>query len=292
MSYQNNLQSYYEKRIETMIAPLIGDNNVNVRVQATLDFTQNEEADEKYDPQQSVIRSEETESETDSGSGASGAPGSLSNSPDEAGASKSQASAAGPSSASGKTQSVKNYEVSKTVSYRKSISPRLINLSAAVVVDGVSTLDPKTNKYVKKELDKATIDKITELVKTTIGYDDKRGDKVTVINSAFNGVEPVTDGYKQSFWQQPWFWDMVKKTITILVSLFVLFFSIKKLLTYIKSSNKHATAGAHNSIGTDSGSAVTSEMMQLKQEQINRLKELASRDPNRVSVIIKNWVEK
>lgn len=128
MNYQNNLQNDFEKRILTMIAPLVGDNKVNVRVYANVDFTQNEEANEKYNPSETAVRSEQTVSESDSSSGASGAPGSLSNSPEEGGP---KAPAAGNSS--GKSQSTKHYEVSKTVTYKKSVIPKIVNLSVAVV---------------------------------------------------------------------------------------------------------------------------------------------------------------
>ncbi len=41
---------------------------------------------------------------------------------------------------------------------------------------------------------------------------------------------------------------------------------------------------------THDGEVLSAEMKQLKQEQINQLKEIASKDPNRVALVIKNWV--
>ncbi len=75
LNYQNNVQNYYEKRIESMILPLIGDNTINVRVYANIDFSQQEEAKEQYDPNQQVIRSEQSVTQQEgAGAGASGAP--------------------------------------------------------------------------------------------------------------------------------------------------------------------------------------------------------------------------
>ena len=59
LTYQNNVQSYYEKRIESMIMPLVGENKISVRVFANIDFTQQEEAKEQYNPDKNAILSEQ-----------------------------------------------------------------------------------------------------------------------------------------------------------------------------------------------------------------------------------------
>ena len=192
MTYQNNLQNYYEKRIESMLAPLLGDNKVNVRVNANIDFTQHEEAKEQYDPDKKVIRSEQSESESTNSAGSSGTAGALANTPPESDSEKGGASGGAASSSSGqsKSQSIKNYEVDKSVSYIKSNTPKVISLSVAVVLDNTTINDPNSSKTASKPIPPQMIGKITDLVKATIGYDEKRGDKVTVVNSSFTDLAP------------------------------------------------------------------------------------------------------
>lgn len=300
MSYQNNIQNYYEKRIESMISPILGDNKVNVRVHANIDFTQQEEAQEQYDPNQKVVRSEQDVKEQTSGSGgASGPPGALSNTPPDAsgaggGGAAASSSQPGAGSSDGKTESIKNYEIGKTVKYKKMNQPKIISLSVAVVVDNDSILDAKTQTSVTKPLTQDKINKITDLVKATIGYDEKRGDKVTVVNSTFNLVQPGPENAIIPVWSMPWFWDFIKKTLGILLGFSLLFLLYKRMMSYLKTTHQ-PTVHKQPLLSHDdkpNPNEVTAEMHELKKEQINRLKDMAANEPDRVALILKSWVGK
>lgn len=288
LSYQNNVQSYYERRIESLIAPLVGQNKVSVRVYAKIDFSQQEEASEKYDPTQQVIRSEETTTEQTSGasSSAGGPPGSLSNSPPNSDADKRATGQGG--GGDSRSESIKNYELGKSVTYKKENFAKIDNLSVAVVVDNEAVYDPKTKAYVKKPIDKDRINKITDLVKASIGYDDKKGDKVTVVNSSFNVDDTANQVSDAPLWHQPWFWDLIKKSVGMLLGfafLFLLYHRLSKQAKGLKS-----IASPNQGLLEKDSNYMTQEMQDLKQEQIARLKELATHDPNRVSAVIKNWI--
>jgi len=281
MAYQNNIQSYYEKRIESLINPMLGENKVNVRVHADIDFSQQEEANEKFDPASKVVRSEETSEEQTGSSSASGPAGSLANSPptSSGGGDSAKQQAA---SSQGRTQSIKNYELSKSVTYKKSNVAKMNSISVAVVVDDETTMDPKTNKPVIKPISKEKLDKITELVKATIGYDEKRGDKVTVVSSTFN-VMKLPEPEAVSFWSNDWFWDTLKKAGSIifgLIAFWILYKRISKHLNSMKMLPK-------SSLGDDEARVYT---QQSRQEQIAQLKDIASKDPNRVALVMKSWV--
>lgn len=292
LTYQNNLQSSYEKRIESMITPLLGDNKVNVRVYANLDFTQQEEAQEQYDPDKKVVRSEQTMSEQSGSAGASGAPGALANSPPESDSEKGSSGGQSSSASEGRNQSIKNYEITKSVVYKKSSHPKVTSLSVAVVVDNDAVYDANTKTTVNKPLDKDKLDKITEIVKATIGYDEKRGDKVAVVNSLFKTPEPIPEAAPLRFWEQPGFWDILKKLIGIPLGFILLFMLYKRLSTYIKTP----PPASHRYIAEpeleDELTKRTNETHDVRKDKMNRLKELANKDPNRVALIIKNWVGK
>jgi flagellar M-ring protein FliF len=285
MNYQNNIQSYYEKRIESLINPLIGENKVSVRVHANIDFSQQEEAKEQFDPDQKVIRSEETTSEETGSSTAGGPAGALANTPPTAG----DAGGKGQSNSSqGRSQSIKNYELGKSVTYKKSNVAKISGISVAVVVDNDTSIDPKTKKEVSKPIDKERLAKITDLVKATIGYDEKRGDVVTVVNSTFNVIKmdaPVADA---KFWTEAWFWEIIKKIVSIGFALVMFLIIYKKTSSYFAAMKDQAAKSGSGSGADESG--LTPEMRKLKNEQINQLKEIASKDPNRVALVIKNWV--
>lgn len=302
MNYQNKIQTYYEKRIETMLVPMVGENKISVRVNANIDFSQNEEAKESYDPSTKAIRSEQSVSEQSGSGAASGAPGSLANTPPQSdsekgagGAAAAAAAQSGQGGASqGRNESIKNYELTKSVTYKKANYAKINSLSVAVVLDNQTVLDPKTKKMVTKPLDKEMLTKITDLVKATVGFDEKRGDKVTVVNSSFNVSDKDMVVGETALWNQPWFWDLVKKFIGMGIGFIFLFFLYKQIAKSLKSAGAsggvmHGTAMLEE---REDPGKVTQEMSELKQEQINKLKELANREPGRVAFIIKNWVGK
>lgn len=295
ISYQSNLQRYYEKRIESLIQPLLGENKITVRVNAKVDFTQTEESNEQFDPDKKVVRSEESVSESsDAAGGASGAPGALSNTPpdDSSDAGKSH-SASSSGSGQGKKQSIKNYELSKSVKYKRSYAPKIDGLSVAVVIDNEMVLDPQTKKMVSKPIDKDKLDKITSLVQASIGYDQSRGDKVTVVNSVFSPVKEEVAIPANHFWEQPWFWDAAKKIIGMLSGFALLFFFYRRLFAGVKFTQHAPTqnyaASAHDD---EDARADAVEAKKSQKEQISQLKQLAMTEPNRVALVIKNWVGK
>lgn len=292
MNYQNNIQNYYEKRIESLINPLIGENKVSVRVYADIDFTHQEEANEKYDPNEKVIRSEQTSSEEVGSSSGGGPSGALANTPPSGG--DEGDSGKGQVSSQGRSQSIKNYELSKSVTYKKTNSAKIKTISVAVVLDNNNLLDPKTGKSITQPVSKEMITKITDLIKATIGYDEKRGDVVTVVNSAFNIAKDTSPVPVVHFWTEAWFWDLAKQGASILFGFIVFVLLYKKLSKYASSipdirvnSGSAAMTAAGMQVNEE---GISPEMKQLKQEQINQLKEIASKDPNRVALVLKNWV--
>ncbi len=293
LTYQNNLQSYYEKRIESMIVPLLGENKVIVRVNADVDFTQQEDAQEQYDPDKKAVVSEQSDDEETSSSGASGPPGSLSNSPTSGNNNNSNGSKPAQSGGVSRVQTTKNYNVSKLVSYKKNGVAQVKSLSVAVVVDNEVVIDPKTKKEVSKPIDQDKINKITELVKTVIGYDQKRGDKVTVINSVYSQIKEEIPDIKIPFWEQAWFWDACKKVIGIIFAFLFLFILYKKLSSYVSAIGEHKSSKSMfvpDENSTDENSI--NRLHDLKRDGMKQLKELATNDPEKIASIIKTWVRK
>ena len=290
LNYQNSIQSYYEKRVEAMLVPILGENKVTVRANADIDFTQQEDAQEQYDPDKKALRSEQTMSDqTDGGNGASGAPGSLSNTPPDGG-NKSQSGSAGGNQ---RNQSTKNYEVTKSVTYKKSNFAKVKSLSIAVVVDNEMVQDPTTKQYVAKPIPQDKINKITDLVKATIGYNQERGDKVTVVNSGFSETKQGMVTGQLRLWEQPWFWDVAKKVIGIPLGFLFLFILYRRLSKYSETTKMHrlsSSAVAEDAELTENTSI--NKMHEFKEEGMHKLKQMATMEPTKVASIIKTWVGK
>jgi flagellar M-ring protein FliF len=84
-----------------------------------------------------------------------------------------------------------NYEIGKTVRTLIREQPQIDRISLAVMVDGIDTVDA-AGKRTWKPRDQAELDRITGLVRSAIGFDEKRGDHVEVVSMRF--AEEETTG--------------------------------------------------------------------------------------------------
>ncbi|MGO9481926.1 MAG: flagellar basal-body MS-ring/collar protein FliF [Candidatus Kryptoniota bacterium] len=159
---QNKVESYIANNAQTMLDGVLGPGNAIVRVNAQLDFNQVEKTTEEYDPN-SVVLSEQTMQER------SPVPGDTS------------------SNNSTRTNSVTNYDVGKSVEKIVGSTGGIKKLSVAVLVNGKYTAIEKggesTVNYTPRTEQEIT--QLTNIVKTAIGFDNTRGDEVSVLNVPF-----------------------------------------------------------------------------------------------------------
>jgi flagellar M-ring protein FliF len=186
VKYKKDYERAYEDKIINMLTPITGSKDgVAARVTVEFDFSRKNMTSETYDPN-SVVRSEQTSEEKREGPKAAdigGVPGVVSN----IGPVQGVESQNSPEKYS-KTQGTTNYEISKTIANTKGEFATIKRVTAAVVVDGRYEPDPKDPKADKKyvPLPADEIAKVSDIVKQSIGYDQKRGDEVSVVNFKFS----------------------------------------------------------------------------------------------------------
>ena len=195
IKYRKEFERAYEKKIEKVLAPVLGGaEKVVAKVTAEFDFQRKDTVSEYYDPE-SVVRSEQSLEEKREGAvpaDVGGVPGAISNIGPVEGTKKNEPKG----EKYEKSSTTTNYEISKKVTNIKGEFATLKRITAAVVVDGryETKIDTKTDeaKQVYVPLDKTEILAIENIVKNSIGYDEKRGDKITVSNFEFNplSIEP------------------------------------------------------------------------------------------------------
>ena len=220
LQYVQQLEQTYSRRILDILEPIAGRQNVKAQVAAELDFSQTESTSESHKPNQApdatVIRSQQTsESSGGGGANASGVPGATSNQPPGPAAAPingpNQALSAGASGAatgaSSKRESIVNYEVDKTVRVVRGATATIKRLTAAVVVNHQSTTDDK-GKTTTTPLTEQQIEKMTALVRETIGFNKDRGDSVNLMNAPF-AKEKITLP-ELPLWKQPELQDLLR----------------------------------------------------------------------------------
>lgn len=188
MRYKKEFEHNVEQKIMNVLAPVIGGvDKVNAKVTIDFDFSQQDTVSEIYDPN-SVPRSEQSVEEKREGKepqDVGGVPGAISNIGPVQGLESTKKS-----ETYQKSSTTTNYEISKKVINSKDEFAKIKRLSAAVVVDGsykygVDAQGNKKNELEYTPLTKEQMDAIRDVVKQTVGYNQARGDEVTVSNFEF-----------------------------------------------------------------------------------------------------------
>ena len=196
MRYKQQVEDYLAKKVETMLAQVIGPGNAVVRVSADIDTEATTLTEEKYDPEGQVIRTQTTSDDTSSmteAHAAGGAVGVSANVPDKA-AANAAASVAKPSSSteSNRKNRTTTYEINRTLTNVTRSPGTIKNVTAAVLVAprpapaGASAAQKRTPEEMNA---------LRQLVVNALGLKASPGQPleslVTVDEIAFS-AEPVT----------------------------------------------------------------------------------------------------
>lgn len=312
--YTRKLEQVLTQRVQQILAPVVGLNKFKAEVSADLDFTAVEQTAEVYNPQSTVVRSEQTLDEQRTGTAAAtgGVPGALSNQPPAAGTTDVGAIAGQPGAgtpANSRRQSTRNYELDRTISYTKHPQGRVTRLSVAVVVDDLSADGDSPTSWPQEKLDR-----LTELVRGAVGYDEARGDRVTVVNAAFAPVEkfePVIE--EVAIWEKSWFPKVVKQSLAGILVLLLIFMVIRPIMKSLSNDGAkqkelaiavaNAQAGPAAAQGRAGGNANIPQQFagaggaallpgpgQSYDMQLAAAQGMIADNPQRAAQVIKQWV--
>ncbi|CUS97571.1 flagellar basal-body MS-ring/collar protein FliF [Candidatus Kryptobacter tengchongensis] len=207
---KRSVEQYLADKVQSLLDGVLGQGNSIVRVDVELNFTQVEKTIEEYDPDKTVVRSEQTTQERSSSVDSSFA-----------------------STNSQRTNTITNYEVNRTLQRIVESVGNIKRLSVAVLVNGtykVSEVDGvKKVEYIPR--DEEQIQKLTEIVKNAVGFNPDRNDQISVVSIPFEpageGVEFVRREDKRENWR-----DLVEKIVigfAILGSIVVIFSLLGRL---------------------------------------------------------------
>lgn len=321
-----HIEESYAQRVEALLAPLFGAGRVRAQVTVDLDVMENEESHEQYKPDSAVVRSEQTaEQSAPAGSAASGGvPGALTNQPPGGGTVTAAAPApaqsgnanapAGATSAAGaggsttntaaavvaesvSKQATRNFEIDRTLSYKREPGGRIKRLTVAVLVDNPTRLGAD-GKTTAAPLSSTQIDDITKLVKNTVGFDETRGDSVSVVSEAFHAEAAELTPEAVPIWQRPMVQDIARLALGALLLLAIALGVLRPMIRSLTASTltpalAGAGSGAHAMSGElpGGGSAAHGAPAPLAYEQqIVQAKTLVAQDPKRVAQVVKTWV--
>lgn len=322
------------EQVESIVSSVVGPGRARVQLAAEFDFNRITQTSDRYDPEGRVVRSSQTREE--SSLSANGQDGQVTVANElPGGGRQGQQPGQGGNNNNGrsdqnrKTEEIVNYEISRTTKTEVIEGGRVNRISVAVLVDG---------NYVKNDKGDVTyeprsaeeIDRIAALVRSAIGFDQKRGDQVEVVNLRLAEAP-------QNLPREPRTWmdyfqftkDDIMRGVELgvmaLLGLIVLLMVVRPLVRRIVTPDKAVTAlagaagagglaiaGAAGSISGGPGgpnvivggeqatatiSTHTSQMIDIAQVQgqvhaqsVQKVGELADRNPHETVAIIRQWL--
>ncbi|MFC4271100.1 flagellar M-ring protein FliF [Sneathiella chungangensis] len=250
-------ESRLKEQIEQLLEKSLGTGNVRAEVSAVMDFDQRTIQSETYDPDSQVVRSSQlVEENSTSNEGISNDPAvSVANNLPEAGADNGAGSSS--KNAASRTEETVNYEISKTVTTEVRESGPVRRLTVAVLVNGRTEVAADgTRSY--QSLDDAALAQVSRLVKSTIGFDEERGDVVEVVNmpfveviDSFSDEEIITDEIFMGLTKSDLF-KMGEMGVLVIVAILALLLVVRPLL-----NRALAVGGATPALAAPGGGAAT-----------------------------------
>jgi flagellar M-ring protein FliF len=313
-------RSAFEKRlreqIDAIVTSVVGPGRARTQVSADFDFNRVTQTSDKYDPEGRVVRSSQTREETSATNerenqvtvgneipgGGNQRPGQPP--PEANGAAKDQ---------SRKSEEIVNYEISRTTKTEVIEGARVNRISVAVLVDGTYGKNDKGD-IVYQPRSKEEIDQIAALVRTAIGFDQKRGDQIEVVNLRF-AETPATPITEPTGWMAALqltkddLMRAIEMTVMGLLGLVVLLMVVRPLVRRVLAPEQRPLAlpaGAGDAqlaeaLAAEAAKAAepspTAKMIDIAQIQgqvhaqsVQKVGELADKNPSEAVTIIRQWM--
>ena len=318
LEYIRNLENNYVERIQNILVPIMGIGKVRAQVSAKVDFTTFEETTEDYTPEQGAVRSEQLTDERSGKLRSEGVPGALSNNAEALNASKEQQSGEGYQN----SHKTRNYELDRTVRHTTKAPGALQNISIAVVVDepmvaalaaaegeeaaeGEAAAAPTRRALTEEELAQ-----IRSLVVEAVGFDQDRGDTLTVTSAPFH-VEKVEALPEIPFLEQPWVMPLAKQVLAGIVVLLLIFMVLKPMISNLstpavalQAAGAEGVVMAGGTVGAEGAAAagdamagagverdeiLEGEVTPGYEERLTAAKSVVSGDDKIATMVVRNW---
>jgi flagellar M-ring protein FliF len=316
-------QITFERRlkdqIESIVSSVVGPGRARVQLAAEFDFNRITETFDRFDPEGRVVRSSQTREES-SATGSQDGQVSVSNELPGGQQTQGQQAPNAQRDAAKKTEEIVNYEISRSTKTEVTEGGRIKRVSAAVLVDGSYAKNDKGD-VVYQARTKEELDRIAALVRTAVGFDQKRGDQIEVVNLRFAEAPaaPIQDspGGLLSFLQftKDDIMRGVELVVMSLLALIVVLFVVRPLVRRILTSDnisslaaplpgapalpeQAATQAALPGAPITVAPSQTARMIDIAQVQgqvhahsIQKVGELAQSNPNETVAIVRQWLQ-
>lgn len=310
LAYVREIESGYQRRLEALLTPLVGQGNFRAQVAVDVDFSQREETAETYRPNPApgqAIRSQQTTEQFSGVPGPGGVPGALSNQPPvpatapivaPAGAAATAATAEGEGGVDQRPvtrnrSATLNYELDRNIQHIRHATGQIRKLSVAVVVRQRTEVMPNGQTR-NVMLSPEEIQRVTALIQGAIGFDGGRGDNIQVTSAPFaESSEPTATPLPA--WKDPEIVEPAKiaaKYLLLVAALAFAYFAVlRPMMRWFVSSMPPPPPAAELDDEEDFMVKLSSNKQQRSFEQrLSNARDMAKADPKAVANLIRGWM--
>lgn len=301
----------FEKRmrnqVEAIVSSVVGLGRARVQLTADFDYNKITQTSDRFDPEGRVLRSSQSREES---AATAERDGQVTVNNELPGNQRPAEQAASARDQSKKSEEINNYEISRTTKTEVTEAGRVNRISVAVLVDGMYAKNDK-GEQVYQERTKEELDRIGALVRSAIGYDQKRGDQVEIVNLRFaespavaTADEPTGFLGMLQFTKDDVMYA-IELAVMLLLSLVVMFMVVRPMVRRILAADATPALTANTVPALADGSSSTAlvpavptpSMIDVAQVQgqvhaqsVHRVGELAERNPNETAAIVRQWL--
>jgi flagellar M-ring protein FliF len=316
---QKREQEYMEK-IDSLMIPVVGLGNYTAQVDITMDFTNVEETQRRYNSDLPALRSEMSVETSNIGGGLGGIPGALTNQPPVESVIPEDAVGGQKKSMPSRkhSESTKNYELDEAISHTKQQAGIVRRVSVSVALDYVAgapavpleggtaaapTIAPRSA---------AEVASIRRLLQGSIGFDLQRGDVLEVVTIPFNRPD-LGIVAELPIWQQPWFIKVLKLVLGAVVIIVLILAIVRPMLKRLIYPDQtpddygDKSLDGHIDLGDETMDMLTSDFdagavgfaadgsLQLPdlhrdEDVLKAVRALVANEPELSSQVVKSWL--
>ena len=270
LALKKNIDEYLAEKAQGMLVQVLGPERSIVRVDATLNFERLEQQRRIYDPNQTVVRSEERNESTQVEGGSN-------------------------------EQSTTNYEINETLETVVGEVGGVKSMSVAVFVDGRYETAAEGEEPIYAPLPEEELEQISRIVQTAVGLDAKRGDRIEVVNMRFR--EQTTDMVPEEGSPMAGLLESLPELIGKLLLFGLAVFMVLKLRSSLGGMAASGPVLSRGAAARAVGGAVPAEeigptvdilgtdnsVVELEQN-LKEVREFAGANPQEIADLVQAWV--
>jgi flagellar M-ring protein FliF len=316
---QQGFERRLRTQVEDIVASVVGRGRARVQLAAEMDFNRIQQTQESFDPESRVVRSTQTRNENNQSNEAKEGQVTVNNElPGATGQNQNGANR----EASQKNEETVNYEISKTTRTEMIEGGRVKRLSVAVLVDGTygRAVNGQADYQPRPQED---LDRIQALVRSAIGFDQRRGDLIEVVNLRFAEAPTVAESKELTMMEKLFSFSkddtfrFLELGVLGLVTIFVFLFVVRPMMATFASIDKDtktvmvkASDGKMVAVSAPASAAAsltgptkvepptsTEQMIEMSQingaiqaRSVEKVGEVATQNPQETVAILRQWL--